>query len=133
MQMFIWLFALIIFITIGFIVCFYGGMTSLKETNVHYRIWNLFVVNELAFFSCGYLRARMMSRSKLDVDILFLCSVVDDLAASQLPKTPPGGNRLSRMTGSACLEDRIPNYMNNLKSMFALAYIWGFGGNLHDR
>ena len=37
------------------------------------------------------------------------------------------------MTRSLSAESSIPNYMGIVKHMFAFAYIWGFGGNLHDR
>ena len=30
-------------------------------------------------------------------------------------------------------ESSIPNYLAIMKHMFAFAYVWGFGGNLHDR
>ena len=36
-------------------------------------------------------------------------------------------------TRSLSAESSIPNYMGIIKHMFAFAYIWGFGGNLHDR
>ncbi|XP_052798483.1 dynein heavy chain domain-containing protein 1-like isoform X5 [Mya arenaria] len=39
----------------------------------------------------------------------------------------------SRMTSSSQIENNIPNYMEQMKGMFAMAYIWAFGGNLHDR
>ncbi|KAH3716365.1 hypothetical protein DPMN_059086 [Dreissena polymorpha] len=46
-------------------------------------------------------------------------------------QTPTGTN--SRMTSSSQIENNIPNYIEQMKGMFALAYIWAFGGNLHDR
>ncbi|XP_013416224.1 dynein heavy chain domain-containing protein 1-like, partial [Lingula anatina] len=41
--------------------------------------------------------------------------------------------RSSRLTGSSRYEDRIPNYTNVVKSMYAFAFIWGFGGQLQER
>ena len=39
----------------------------------------------------------------------------------------------SRLTNSSNIESFIPHYMDILKGMFAFAYVWGFGGHLHDR
>jgi hypothetical protein len=43
------------------------------------------------------------------------------------------GGSNSRMTSSSQIENNISNYIEKMKGMFALAYIWAFGGNLHDR
>ena len=33
----------------------------------------------------------------------------------------------------ARIEDLVPNYLAIIKALFGFSYIWGFGGNLHDR
>ncbi|XP_070211333.1 dynein heavy chain domain-containing protein 1-like isoform X3 [Littorina saxatilis] len=39
----------------------------------------------------------------------------------------------SRLTNASNMEAFIPHYMDVLKGMFAFAFVWGFGGHLHDR
>lgn len=39
----------------------------------------------------------------------------------------------SRLTNSSQIEAFIPHYIDNIKNMFAFAFIWSFGGHLHDR
>ena len=44
------------------------------------------------------------------------------------------GTRQSNMTyASSRLEDVVPHYLATMRTMFAFAYAWGFGGGLHDR
>ena len=52
-----------------------------------------------------------------------------------LLRGPPGTSDSNKSNcGSISKYDElIPNYMNIIKSYFAFAYIWSFGGNLHDR
>ncbi|CAL1542047.1 unnamed protein product, partial [Lymnaea stagnalis] len=48
--------------------------------------------------------------------------------------TPPQSRNIgSRLTNTSQIEAVLPNYQENLKNMFAFAYIWAFGGHLHDR
>ena len=63
-------------------------------------------------------------------DPYLLCVCVDPVKATT-PNNP--GGTTSRMTSSSQIENNIPNYMEQMKGMFTLAYIWAFGGNLHDR
>ena len=37
------------------------------------------------------------------------------------------------MTTSSQIEQTVPHYMDMMKHMSAIAYIWPFGGSLHDR
>ena len=39
----------------------------------------------------------------------------------------------SRLTNTSNIEAFIPHYMDILKGLFAFAFVWGFGGHLHDR
>ncbi|XP_056008158.1 dynein heavy chain domain-containing protein 1-like [Ostrea edulis] len=51
-------------------------------------------------------------------------------------KTPSSSlsrQSVSRMTSSSQLELVFPNYMENMKGMFAYAFVWSFGGHLHER
>ncbi|XP_048242736.1 dynein heavy chain domain-containing protein 1-like [Haliotis rufescens] len=45
----------------------------------------------------------------------------------------PSRQMASRMTTSSHIEVLIPGYTTIVKGMFAFAYIWSFGGSLHDR
>ncbi|KAH9487912.1 hypothetical protein Btru_067436 [Bulinus truncatus] len=51
-------------------------------------------------------------------------------------KTASGSTRRlnsSRLTNTSQIEAVVPNYQEHLKHVFAFAYIWAFGGHLHDR
>ena len=41
--------------------------------------------------------------------------------------------RSRAQSGMTKMEDLIPNYMAVLRHMYGLAFIWGFGGSLHER
>ena len=43
------------------------------------------------------------------------------------------GPQSGRQSSVVRIEESVPNYMTIIKSMFSFCYIWGFGGNLHDR
>ncbi|XP_064648692.1 dynein axonemal heavy chain 6-like isoform X2 [Lineus longissimus] len=45
----------------------------------------------------------------------------------------PRSNTSVKSRGSSRLEEHVPNYISTIKSMFAYAYVWGFGGILSDK
>ncbi|KAK7008742.1 dynein heavy chain domain-containing protein 1, partial [Biomphalaria glabrata] len=45
----------------------------------------------------------------------------------------PTRHSSSSLTNTSQIEAVIPNYQEHLKNIFAFAYIWAFGGHLHDR
>ncbi|XP_062587861.1 dynein heavy chain domain-containing protein 1-like, partial [Saccostrea cucullata] len=49
------------------------------------------------------------------------------------PSSSPSRQSVSRMTSSSQLEIVFPNYTDNMKGMFAYAYVWSFGAHLHER
>ena len=80
----------------------------------------------------------MLSDCILDCVFLFakLIHGFIDLKFSDLTKTATPssmGGTTSRMTTSSQIEQTVPHYMDMMKNMFAIAYIWAFGGSLHDR
>ena len=56
---------------------------------------------------------------------------ISDLNKTATPSSM--GGTTSRMTTSSQIEQTVPHYMDMMKHMFAIAYIWAFGGSLHDR
>ncbi|KAL3832089.1 hypothetical protein ACJMK2_023767 [Sinanodonta woodiana] len=65
-----------------------------------------------------------------------LIIITRNLDEKRMPSGMAGASRgqaNSRMTSSSQIEQSIPNYMNLMKGMFAMAYIWAFGGHLHER
>uniref|UniRef100_A0A8W8M9M4 AAA+ ATPase domain-containing protein n=1 Tax=Magallana gigas TaxID=29159 RepID=A0A8W8M9M4_MAGGI len=49
------------------------------------------------------------------------------------PSSGPSRQSVSRMTSSSHLELVFPNYTENMKGMFAYAFVWSFGAHLHER
>ena len=54
-------------------------------------------------------------------------------ASANKPGTSASSNRRSTTSVGFRLEDLIPNYISHVRHLFAFSFIWGFGGNLHDR
>ena len=54
-----------------------------------------------------------------------------DMTKTATPSSMGGTN--SRMTTSSQIEQTVPHYLDLMMNMFAIAYIWAFGGHLHDR
>ena len=60
---------------------------------------------------------------------------IEDPAAVGLLNGPPGTADSSKSSGGSLskYDEVIPCYMSIVKSYFTFAYVWSFGGNLHDR
>lgn len=72
---------------------------------------------------------------KLEIFLLILYSLTDTGMESprKTPSSGPSRQSVSRMTSSSHLELVFPNYTENMKGMFAYAFVWSFGAHLHER
>ncbi|XP_060599368.1 dynein heavy chain domain-containing protein 1-like [Ruditapes philippinarum] len=82
-------------------------------------------------FSRDDFEKKITSREPDEETKLIIISRHLEAAKVATPSSMGGSN--SRMTSSSQIENNISNYIEKMKGMFALAYIWAFGGNLHDR